>query len=58
MHLHGPTSFGGTTIYIGGGHPTNNGAHQNDNVDIGTFFQTVLGQLAGGFVGGVPQGQL
>jgi len=53
IHFHGSTPFGTTTIFIGGGHhPTHNGNHQHPSPDIGTFFQTVLAQLAGG---GGPQ---
>jgi hypothetical protein len=54
-HFHGSTPFGNTTIYIGSGHPTHNGAHQHDNADMGTFFQTVLAQLAGGMIAGGGQ---
>ncbi|CAF3703777.1 unnamed protein product [Adineta steineri] len=52
---HTSLPMGNTTIFIGGGggnNPTHNTAHLNDNTDIGTFFQTVLAQLAGGLVGG------
>ncbi|CAF1241449.1 unnamed protein product [Rotaria magnacalcarata] len=45
--FHGSTPFGSTTIFIGGGHPSNN-ANQTNNPDIGNFFQTVFTQLAGG----------
>jgi len=50
IQFHGSTPFGNTTIFIGGGggHPSNPRHYQNDNADIGTFFQTVLAQLVGG----------
>jgi hypothetical protein len=49
IHFHGPTPFGNTTIVINsGGHQSNPRQSYNDNADIGTFFQTVLGQIVGG----------
>jgi len=52
IQFHSSTPYG-TTIYFssgggGGGNPSNPRNYQNDNADIGTFFQTVLQQLVGG----------
>jgi hypothetical protein len=48
IQFHGSTPFGNTTIFIGGGHPSNSRQSHNDNADLGTFFQTALAQLVGG----------
>lgn len=56
MQFHSSSPYGNTTIFIGGsGHPTNDGAHQHESPDLGTFFQTVIAQIAGGGGGGGPQ---
>jgi hypothetical protein len=66
MQYHHSTPFGNTTIFIGGGGAPVHHQHQhqhhhhpgmepnygnNNNVDLGTFLQAVMGQLAGGLVG-------
>jgi hypothetical protein len=55
MQFHGSTPFSNTTIFIGGNQPTNNDIEETGAAEIGTFFQTVLAQLAGGLVGGAAQ---
>jgi hypothetical protein len=50
IRFHGQPSSGNTTIFIGGSsdHSSNPRRYQNDEPDIGVFFQTVLAQLVGG----------
>ena len=48
VQFHGSTPYGGTRIVIGGTHPSNQGNSRDGPADIGTFFQTVLGQMVGG----------
>jgi protein-arginine kinase activator protein McsA len=49
VHFHGSIPYGNTTIVINGGRNLSNPRSQyNDNADVGTFFQTILGQLVGG----------
>jgi hypothetical protein len=51
IRFHGSTPFGNTTIYVGsssGDHSSNSRRHQNNDPDMGVFFQTVLAQLVGG----------
>ena len=65
MQYHHSTPYGNTTIFIGGGgagggasphhrlhqHPGMDPNYANNNLDLGTFLQAVMGQLAGGLVG-------
>jgi len=50
IRFHVPPSSGHTAIFVGGSgdHSSNSRRHQNDEPDIGSFFQTVFAQLVGG----------
>lgn len=54
FQMPGASPFGNTTIFIGGGTPTNTGNDPNGNGELGNFLQTVLSQITTGLTGGVP----